>query len=226
MAKCTLCVDRVTVGLEPACIKACPTGCLQFGTKEDMLASAPTRVRSSSTRTASRTRGVYDPPGVGGTGVVNVLPHGDHPGALRPPAEEPQDRPADPVLEGAAQVDGRLAFGASLAAAASTTWGGPARGEASRSDAEHPPKTEREIVRYTLFERLLHWTVAFTFLYLGLTGLGLFTPKLDWLLNVFGGGQVVRAWHPIVGASSSARCCSSSSSGTRTCASRPTTGSG
>ena len=38
MAKCTLCVDRVSVGLEPACIKACPTGCLHFGTKDDMLA--------------------------------------------------------------------------------------------------------------------------------------------------------------------------------------------
>src|SRR5713101_4521637 len=38
MAKCTLCVDRVTVGLEPACIKACPTGCLQFGDKSTLLA--------------------------------------------------------------------------------------------------------------------------------------------------------------------------------------------
>src|SRR4030081_1811269 len=35
--KCTLCSDRVSQGLEPACIKACPTGCLQFGTKDDML---------------------------------------------------------------------------------------------------------------------------------------------------------------------------------------------
>ena len=40
MAKCTLCVDRVSVGLEPACVKACPTGCLHFGTKDDMLALA------------------------------------------------------------------------------------------------------------------------------------------------------------------------------------------
>jgi formate dehydrogenase beta subunit len=31
MFKCTLCVDRVTQGLEPACIKSCPTGCLHFG---------------------------------------------------------------------------------------------------------------------------------------------------------------------------------------------------
>ena len=38
--KCTLCSDRVGQGLEPACIKACPTGCLQFGTKADMRALA------------------------------------------------------------------------------------------------------------------------------------------------------------------------------------------
>src|SRR2546426_2718024 len=43
MAKCTLCVDRVEVGLEPACIKACPTGCLQFGSKEQMVAMGNAR---------------------------------------------------------------------------------------------------------------------------------------------------------------------------------------
>src|SRR5688572_13778113 len=42
--KCTLCVDRVSVGLQPACVKACPTSCLQFGTKDDMLAIAGERV--------------------------------------------------------------------------------------------------------------------------------------------------------------------------------------
>ena len=35
--KCTLCSDRVAVGLEPACIKACPTGALVFGTKGNVL---------------------------------------------------------------------------------------------------------------------------------------------------------------------------------------------
>jgi formate dehydrogenase iron-sulfur subunit len=35
--KCTLCSDRVGAGLEPACVKACPTGCLHFGSREDML---------------------------------------------------------------------------------------------------------------------------------------------------------------------------------------------
>ena len=34
--KCTLCSDRVGVGLEPACVKACPTGAIMFGSKTDM----------------------------------------------------------------------------------------------------------------------------------------------------------------------------------------------
>jgi formate dehydrogenase beta subunit len=78
MAKCTLCVDRVQVGLEPACIKACPTGCLQFGTKADMLALASTRVKQLQANGFAKAA-VYDPPGVGGTGVITVLAHGDHP---------------------------------------------------------------------------------------------------------------------------------------------------
>jgi formate dehydrogenase beta subunit len=78
MAKCTLCVDRVSVGLEPACIKACPTGCLHFGTKDDMVALGKQRVtqlQASGVKEAA----LYDPQGVGGTGVVTVLAHGDHP---------------------------------------------------------------------------------------------------------------------------------------------------
>lgn len=74
MAKCTLCVDRVEVGLEPACIKACPTGCLNFGTKEDMVALGNLRVMQL--KNAGFTDAVlYDPPGVGGTSVITVLKH-------------------------------------------------------------------------------------------------------------------------------------------------------
>lgn len=71
--KCTLCSDRVSEGLEPACIKSCPTGCLQFGSKEDMKMAAEGRARQLRDHYGFANAGVYDPPGVGGTGVIYVL---------------------------------------------------------------------------------------------------------------------------------------------------------
>jgi formate dehydrogenase iron-sulfur subunit len=78
MAKCTLCVDRAQVGLEPACVKSCPTGCLHFGTKDSMLDRAGQRVAQLKANGFVNAT-VYDPPGVGGTGVVTVLAYGDRP---------------------------------------------------------------------------------------------------------------------------------------------------
>ncbi|HEY8521290.1 MAG TPA: formate dehydrogenase subunit beta [Gammaproteobacteria bacterium] len=74
--KCTLCSDRVAVGREPACVKACPTGALVFGTKEDMLKHAAERVADLKSRGFDNA-GVYDPEGVGGTHVLYVLHHAD-----------------------------------------------------------------------------------------------------------------------------------------------------
>ena len=71
--KCTLCSDRVSQGLEPACIKACPTGCLHFGTKVDMKELATKRANQLREHYGFQNAGVYDPPGVGGTGVIYVL---------------------------------------------------------------------------------------------------------------------------------------------------------
>jgi formate dehydrogenase iron-sulfur subunit len=42
--KCTLCYDRLRVGEEPACAKACPTDSINFGTLEDMAAMAADRL--------------------------------------------------------------------------------------------------------------------------------------------------------------------------------------
>ena len=78
MQKCTLCVDRTRVGLEPACVKACPTGCLHFGSKPDMLALASSRVTQLKGAGFANAM-VYDPPGVGGTAVVTVLAHSNRP---------------------------------------------------------------------------------------------------------------------------------------------------
>jgi formate dehydrogenase iron-sulfur subunit len=42
--KCTLCYDRLQVGLEPACSKACPTDSIQFGTIAGLRQKAQARV--------------------------------------------------------------------------------------------------------------------------------------------------------------------------------------
>jgi formate dehydrogenase iron-sulfur subunit len=63
----------VSEGLEPACIKACPTGCLHFGTKDDMLDLAGRRAKQLRDHSGFANAGVYDPAGVGGTGVIYVL---------------------------------------------------------------------------------------------------------------------------------------------------------
>jgi formate dehydrogenase beta subunit len=114
--KCTLCVDRVSSGLQPACVKACPTSCLQFGTKDAMLEIANTRVEQLKANGFAQAA-VYDPPGVGGTGVVTVLAFGDQP--------ELYGLPRDPVVpvavrawKGALKWTGNMAIiGGVLAAA-------------------------------------------------------------------------------------------------------------
>lgn len=63
--------------------------------------------------------------------------------------------------------------------------------------ATAPPPAE--LARYNLFERLVHWAVAVTFVALLLSGLALAYPRLWWLSALFGGGQTMRAAHPWIG---------------------------
>jgi formate dehydrogenase subunit gamma len=55
------------------------------------------------------------------------------------------------------------------------------------------------IVRYSFRERLMHWINSFGYLYLMLTGLGIWSPWLFWILVVLGGAQISRMLHPWVG---------------------------
>src|SRR5271165_5248428 len=71
--KCSLCTDRISEGLEPACIKSCPTGCLHFGTKDDMKFLAENRAKQLRDVSGFKNAGVYDPETIGGTGVIYVL---------------------------------------------------------------------------------------------------------------------------------------------------------
>jgi formate dehydrogenase subunit gamma len=61
------------------------------------------------------------------------------------------------------------------------------------------PEPGEGVVRYSLAERILHWFVALTFIYLLLSGFALGYPRMAWLYDVLGGGQTVRFLHPIVG---------------------------
>ena len=44
--KCTMCLDRVQNGLLPACVKACPTGAMNFGDRDKMVALAHERLEA------------------------------------------------------------------------------------------------------------------------------------------------------------------------------------
>ncbi|MBI1777054.1 MAG: formate dehydrogenase subunit beta [Proteobacteria bacterium] len=93
--KCTLCSDRVAVGQAPACAKACPTQAIYFGTKEDMIRHADTRIADLKERGYANA-GLYDPKGVGGTHVMYVLQHADKPELY---AGLPKDPRISPLVE-------------------------------------------------------------------------------------------------------------------------------
>jgi formate dehydrogenase iron-sulfur subunit len=42
--KCTMCFDRISKGLVPACVKVCPTGTMKYGNRDEMLKLAEKRL--------------------------------------------------------------------------------------------------------------------------------------------------------------------------------------
>jgi formate dehydrogenase iron-sulfur subunit len=106
--KCTLCSDRVGNGLEPACIKACPTGCLKFGTKTDMLGIAEQRATQLRDHFGYKDAGVYDPQTIGGTHVVYVLHDATNPEAYGGLPREPRIPPSFTFWKGVAKPVGLL----------------------------------------------------------------------------------------------------------------------
>jgi formate dehydrogenase iron-sulfur subunit len=107
--KCTLCSDRVAVGQEPACIKACPTGALQFGSKQQMKDFAEERIVDLKER-GFKDAGLYDPPGVGGTHVMYVLHHADRPQLYNNLPENPSISPMVALWKGVAKPLATLAL--------------------------------------------------------------------------------------------------------------------
>jgi formate dehydrogenase iron-sulfur subunit len=113
--KCTLCSDRVAVGLEPACVKTCPTGAIVFGTKEDMKQHAEERIEDLKSRGFDQA-GLYDPAGVGGTHVMYVLHHADQPSLYSGLPDAPTISPTVRLWKGAAKPLALFAMAATAAA--------------------------------------------------------------------------------------------------------------
>lgn len=93
--KCNLCSDRTAVGLEPACIKACPTNCLSFGARDELVQLANDRA-AELRQDGKELAGVYNPAGVGGTNVLYVLEDAAHP--------EDYGLPKDPTIHWAVRL--------------------------------------------------------------------------------------------------------------------------
>jgi formate dehydrogenase iron-sulfur subunit len=73
--KCTLCYDRLSGGMEPACAKACPTESIQFGPLDELRERAAARVGQLHAAGAADARLYGEDPGdgVGGDGAFFLL---------------------------------------------------------------------------------------------------------------------------------------------------------
>ena len=70
--KCTLCYDRLKIGAEPACAKACPTDSIQFGEVTALRARARARVATLHERGVPDAQ-LYGDENLGGGGGIDGL---------------------------------------------------------------------------------------------------------------------------------------------------------
>ncbi len=138
--KCTLCSDRVAVGQGPACAKACPTECISFGPKDEMIAKAEGRIEDLKSRGYDNA-GLYDPQGVGGTHVMYVLHHADRPSLYAGLPDDPRISPVVQGWKGPAKTVGLAAAG--LAAVGAVLHGFLAR---PNEVSEHEEQEAEELV--------------------------------------------------------------------------------
>ena len=71
--KCVLCIDRISDGLEPSCVKTCPTDALIFGDRDDLVAIGKERVQELKSRYPDAY--LYGEKELGGLHVMYVLTH-------------------------------------------------------------------------------------------------------------------------------------------------------
>ena len=74
MGKCTLCYDRLKIGEEPACAKACPTDSIQFGAVSELQERAERRLQQVTQRYDGAQLYLTDrDDGIGGGGSMWLL---------------------------------------------------------------------------------------------------------------------------------------------------------
>ena len=67
--KCEMCYERQLEGKPPACVEACPTGALQAGTREELLAEAHARIEANP---KDYVHHVYGETEAGGTNLLHI----------------------------------------------------------------------------------------------------------------------------------------------------------
>ncbi len=88
--KCTLCFDRQSDDMTPACAKVCPTASIQFGPVEELRGRARDRVRQLQER-GSKEAYLYGADSVGDYGPLNsFFLLEDHPNEYNLPVNPPQ----------------------------------------------------------------------------------------------------------------------------------------
>ncbi len=58
--KCTLCPQRIDVGLEPACVATCPTDALEYGERTELLQKAHARIADHPDRYVNHVYGEFE----------------------------------------------------------------------------------------------------------------------------------------------------------------------
>lgn len=71
VVKCDMCISRLREGQQPACASTCPTGAIQFGKYEDMLAAAHKRINDNPGKYVDH---VYGETENGGTSTLYISP--------------------------------------------------------------------------------------------------------------------------------------------------------
>ena len=76
IAKCDMCNDRVVNGLEPACVKVCPTGAMNFGDRDDIMELAQKHLAAAQKKFPNAT--LLDPDDVRTVYLVGFDPNFYH----------------------------------------------------------------------------------------------------------------------------------------------------